>query len=129
MLPVDNEPLANGHAPNTPVGKRAKRPRKAAAKPARKAKAAKAAKPKAKAQTASVAKLDVFGFRKGSERSKAAAIYARPKGATLGEVKTKTGKLQFNVLTQLKSMGHKVKAVPEAGPTKRPVIRYFVFAK
>ena len=74
-------------------------------------------------------KLDQFGFRKGSIKSKAAAMYAGKKGATLSEVKEKLDSTQFNLLTELEEKGFKIDRVhiPSAG--NRPVTRYRVHAK
>lgn len=116
------------------------RPKVKAARPAKKAAPVatpRAAKAKAKAKTAKPAKkaakrerdpakLDPFGYRKGSIRSLAAAMYASKRGATLAEVKAKVGTIQFNVLTELKDRGFKRKEVREASKSGREVTRYFV---
>ena len=49
---------------------------------------------------------DTFGLRKGTNTQKAAALFA--KGATMAEVKAKTGSNQYNVLKWLERQGHKV---------------------
>jgi hypothetical protein len=95
-----------------------------AAKPAKAAKA-KAAKP-AKAEKV---ELDKFGYRKGSLRSQAAALYSTGKGATLGEVKEKLGSVQLNVLTELEGKGYKVTKTKEAGDGPRQVTRYHLKSK
>lgn len=134
---------ANGQTPPTPeaVKTKAAKPRiakpkaakaakpKAEAKPAKKAAAKAKAKPAKKAtteRTADPAKLDEFGLRKGSLKSKAAALYAGKKGATLKEVEEKVGSPQFNVLTQLREKGFKVLESKIAGDGGRQVTRYQV---
>ena len=94
-------------------------------------KAAKAAAKPAKAKPAkrTNAELDEFGYRKGTLRSKAAAMYAAKKGATLNEVKEKLGSLQLNVLTQLEDRGFIVTKSKEAGSGSRQVTRYHLKAK
>jgi hypothetical protein len=72
---------------------------------------------------------DVFGFRTGSMKSKAAAMYSSKKGATLEEVKTSLGSVQLNLLKDLEQRGFKVKRVKEAGDGKRQVTRYFLSGK
>lgn len=54
-------------------------------------------------------KLDQFGFRLGSKRAKAAALYASKAGATLAEAKAKAGSPQYNVLTELENKGYRIK--------------------
>ena len=49
---------------------------------------------------------DSFGLRKGSNTAKAATMFR--KGATMAEVKTKTGSNQYNVLKWLEKQGHKI---------------------
>lgn len=117
----------------------ARKPRKAVAKAngAAKVKAApKAAKavkaaPKAKAKAAKVTKtpLDEYGYREGSLKSQAAAMYGSKKGATLEEVKAKLKSVQLNLLTDLEAKGFKVSKVKEDGDGKRQVTRYFLRAK
>jgi hypothetical protein len=114
-----------------PAPKPAKKPAKAPGKPAGKAKAAKADKP-AKADKAPAkprkapAPKDDFGYREGSMKSQAAALYAHKKGATLEEVKEKLGSVQLNVLKELEGKGHTVKRVKEKGDGTRQVTRYFL---
>ena len=123
----DNETVeAETEAPAAePVKAKVKRKAKAKAKPAK----AKPAKPaKAKKAKAPV-KLDVYGLRDGSVKSKAAAMYASGKGATLNEVKKKLGSVQLNVLTELALRGHKVKQVKEAGEGNRKITRYHLTIK
>ena len=109
-------------------------------------KAAKAAKGKDKASKKDVAKAngkdkgkkavskpakdkapverDQFGFRKGSKKSLAAALYSGKKGATLAEVKEKTGSSQLNLLTELKGRKVKIETTKEKGAGKKQVTRY-----
>ena len=114
---------ANGHA---------KEPAKVA-KSIKTAKAEKPAKVKAKAErkerTVDPAKLDKFGFRKGSIKSNAAAIYAKGKGATLAEVKEAVGSNQFNLLTEVEARGHTVQKTSVDGEGNRKVTRYKITAK
>jgi len=116
---------ANGHAKEATPMK--------AAKPAKAAKAEKPAKAKAKAErkerTVDPAKLDKFGFRKGSIKSNAAAIYAKGKGATLAEVKEAVGSNQFNLLTEVEARGHTVLKTSVSGEGTRKVTRYKITAK
>ena len=108
----------------------AAKPVKAAGKAAKPVKAAgKAVKAKAKAAKAPKAAktpLDDFGFREGSIKSQAAAMYASKKGATLAEVKAKVGSVQLNLLTELMANGHKVKRTKVDGTGSRQVTRYFL---
>jgi hypothetical protein len=91
----------------------------------------KAAKGKAKKaeRQRDPAKLDAFGFRKDSIKSKAAAMYAKGKGATLGEVKEVLGSVQFNLLTELEGNGHKVDKTEVKSSTGRMVTRYKLHGK
>lgn len=101
--------------------------------PAKKAKANGHSKPKAvkarKARTVDASKLDQFGFRLGTIKSKAAAIYAAKNGATLSEVKDKLKSTQFNLLTEVTKRGFKVKRTPETGDTNRKVMRFKIATK
>src|SRR6266700_7326996 len=83
---------------------------------------AKVAKPKA----ATKVEKDVWGFRKGSAKSKAIAMYARKSGATLEEVKTAVGSIQLNVLNSLEENGKLVERIKEQRKGQRPVTRYFL---
>jgi hypothetical protein len=114
---------ANGNAA-TPTKAKAAKPLKAAAKPAK----AKAVKAKAQRQR-DPAKLDQFGFRKGSIKSTVAAMYAKGKGATLAEVKESVGSIQFNLLTELKGRGFKVEQAEVKSPAGRLVTRYKLHAQ
>ena len=49
---------------------------------------------------------DKFGLKKGSNTQKAATMFR--KGATMADVKTKTGSNQYNVLKWLEKQGHKI---------------------
>jgi hypothetical protein len=54
--------------------------------------------------------VDHFGLRKGTNGSKAAAMFARPSGATMAAVAAKTGGgTVYNLLRRLEGRGHKVK--------------------
>lgn len=111
---------ANGKAPV-----KAKAKRKAAAKPA---KGAVKAKGKKVERQRDPAKLDAFGFRKGSIKSKAAAMYAKGKGATLAEVKEEVGSIQFNLLTELIERGVTVNKAEVKNEGGRMVTRYKIAA-
>ena len=105
---------------------------KASAKNAPKA-TAKVAKGKAKApaaeRTRDPTKLDAYGFRLGSVKSQAAAIYAKGKGATLAEVKDALGSVQFNLLTEVKAKGYDVEETEVKGTSGRMVTRYKIVTK
>ena len=105
-------------------------PHKASAKAAAKA-SAKPVKGKAKraAPVRDPAKLDVYGFRKGTIKSKAAAMYAKGKGCTLGDVKEALGSVQFNLLTELKDNGFKVDTAEVKNAAGRVVTRYKIQPK
>jgi len=49
---------------------------------------------------------DKFGLTKGTNTQKAASMFR--KGATMAEVKAKTGSNQYNVLKWLERQGHKI---------------------
>ena len=98
---------------------------KAKAKPAIKAPAKTATKP-AKAPVEPVKakpNADVYGYLMGSLKSAAAALYASKGGATLAEVKDKTGSVQLNLLKDLEGRGFKVKRTKEPGAGSRQVTR------
>ena len=106
-----------------------KKPRKARSKPARKLKAK--GKPRAKAAKRRIsdpAKVDQFGLRKGSIKSRAASIYSRGKGATLADVRDAVGSTQFNVLSELKKRGYKIQKSSAKGQ-HRAVTRYHLIPK
>jgi hypothetical protein len=139
--PAKTKAKANGHA--KPVVKAAgkaaakaapKAPVKAKTAPKAAAKAAKAAPAKAnakvtKAKAESTVKKDQFGFREGSAKSAAVALYARKSGATIEEVKEKLGSVQLNVLFALEEAGHEVVKKKEVREGQRPVTRYFLKLK
>lgn len=93
----------------------------------------KATKGKAKAPAAQrqrdLTKLDAYGFRLGTIKAKAAAMYAKGKGATLADVKAALGSVQFNLLTEVKERGFTVEEADVKGPTGRIVTRYKIVAK
>ena len=102
-------------------------PHKAKVKAAPKA----AVKAKGKARAKPVrdpAKLDTFGFRKGTIKSKAAAMYAKGKGATLADVKEVLGSVQFNLLTELEGRGFNIGKVETKNAEGRAVTRYKISA-
>lgn len=71
---------------------------------------------------------DNFGFRKGSKKSEAAKLYSSKKGATLAEVKEKTGSSQLNLLKELEEKGHKILKEKVKGTGKKQVTRYKIAA-
>lgn len=112
------------------------KPRKALAKPARahkasngNGKAPKVTKATRAARTVDPAKLDRFGFRKGSLKSQAAAMYSSRKGATLAEVKEALESTQFNLLTELEAAGFEIEKTPIKGNGPRKITRYRVIPK
>jgi hypothetical protein len=122
-------PVAADTPPPKPH-KAAKKARKATAKGNGKAIKAKGMKGKArKPRTVDPAKLDPFGFRKGSKKSKAAAMYASKKGATLSQVKDALKSTQYNLLTELEERGFKVTKEAISGDSDRKVTRYHITAK
>jgi hypothetical protein len=105
---------ANGQAKPKKAAKVAK------AKPAKGSEKTKVAKPKAEPK----ADKDQFGLRKGSSRSKAAAMYARKNGATLEEVSEAVGSIQLNVLKELEANGWVVEKEKQERKNARPLTRY-----
>lgn len=101
---------------------------KVAKKAAKTSKVSSPKKPKKRAKEPTI-QLDDFGFRKGSIRSKAATLYSRPNGATLSEVKSKLGSVQYNALKALRVKGFKVTSKEEDGKANRPATRFFLHAK
>jgi len=75
--------------------------------------------------------VDAFGFRKGSLKSKAAAMYAAKGGATLAAVKAKLKSTQFNLLTELKARAKefRVERSLVAGVGKRKATAYHISAR
>ena len=153
MVESDVEVAGNGHDEATPLApkRRARKmqtspsgptlkamarkaaqnkPAKAAskAKGAAKAKPAKGAKAR-KARTVDPTKLDQFGLRKGSIKSRAAAMYASKKGATLNEVKEALESTQFNVLTELEGKGFEVVRYKVPGIGARQATKYQLLTK
>jgi hypothetical protein len=114
-----------------PASKPAKGKGKPAAAPAKaKGKAPATAKPAAKPKAEKkVVEKDAFGFKKGSLKSKAAAMYSRANGATLFEVKTALSSSQLNVLGELEGKGFKVVKKKEPGAGSRPITRYVLSGK
>src|SRR6516162_5548017 len=130
--PIEAVPKARRKVKAKPPEAEAAKPAKA--KPAAKAKAAVMGKTKAKApvkakRNRDPAKLDEYGYRKGSIRSKAAHLYASKKGATLAEVKAKLGTVtQYNVLTELQKRGFELRRKAERNRDGRDVTRFFISA-
>jgi hypothetical protein len=120
----------NGKQPVKAAGKTpAKAPAKAkGAAPAKAAVKGKAKAPKAERHR-DPAKLDTFGFRKGSIKSRAAAMYAKGKGATLAEVKEAVGSVQFNLLSELRANGFTVETSEVKNANGRMVTRYKLLPK
>ena len=104
---------------------KAKTAPKATAKPAKATVKAKA--PKAKAE--SKVEKDAYGLRKGSAKSKAAALFARKSGATLPEIKEAVGSVQLNVLVGLEAEGYEVIKKKETRNEGRPLTRYYLKGK
>lgn len=144
------EPMSTETTVETPKPK-AKPPANAngAAKPARKAPVKAAGKPKAKAAAklpakakaapkalkkpakatapkGPPAKLDKWGIREGTAKSKAVEMYASKGGATLNEVKAVVGSVQLNVLKGLEAEGHLVTTKREKLDGARTCTRYFL---
>jgi hypothetical protein len=128
---------ANGHdkAPVKAAGKpkpvkAAKAPKAVKTAPKATAKAAKAIKPaKVAKPRAEAAEKDAYGFRKGSAKSKAVALFARKNGATLEECKEAIGSVQLNALVALEEQGYTVERKKEAREGARSVTRYILKAK
>ncbi len=71
---------------------------------------------------------DIFGFRNGSVKSKAAHAYYRPSGATVAEATAAGGgSTQFNVLRELKNAGWKIDAHRERSHTGHWVLRFYAY--
>jgi hypothetical protein len=90
------------------------------AKPAK----GKAKNGKATARNVDTAKRDQFGFRLGTKKAAAAALYASKRGATLAEVKEAVKSTQFNLLTELEKKGFKINKTPTSGEKERKVTNY-----
>ena len=107
-----------------------KAPAKVKAAPKAKKAASKAPKAKAKPRKAPDVALDAYGYREGSLKSKAMAMYASKQGATLAEVKAKLKVIQLNCLMALDGKrGYKIVRVKEEGPGPRKLTRYFLKTK
>jgi len=114
--------VSSANGVQAPAHKAAPKAAKAAPKAAKAAKAK--AAPKA-AKAASKVQLDKYGLKVGSLRSKAAALYASKKGATLQEVSEKLdSSTQFNVLKELEKKGFTVERTTENGKGRRQVTRF-----
>ena len=104
---------------------------KAPVKAKGKGKAAKATPPAPKANKVprkAATPLDAYGYREGSKKSLAAAMYASKKGATLEEVKAELGSVQLNLLKDCEKQGFKVERTKENGTGKRQITRYHLSA-
>ena len=94
--------------------------------------AKKARKPRAKSngeratRKVDLSKLDQFGFRLGSKKAQAAAMYASKKGATLAEVRGALQSTQFNLLTEIEKRGFKIERMPATGEHDRKVTRFHI---
>lgn len=88
--------------------------------------AKKEAKPKAEKPEI---KRDAFGFREGTVKSKAAAMYASKDGATVDEIRDALNSVQLNLITELEKRGFTVKREKEKKPSGRIITRYFIEAK
>lgn len=124
---VAKAPKANGAANGAAKATTKAKPAPKAAKPAKTPAKAKAAPAKAKAE--STVKRDAYGYRVGSLKAQAAAMYGSKHGATLGEVKAKLNSTQLNLLTELEAKGFKVKKTKEGGEGSRQVTRYYLTTK
>jgi len=133
MRKAEQAPAKGKAAPAPAKGKAT--PAKAAPAPAKgkapgKAAPGKAAPAKGKAEPAkakaSSVEKDAYGFKKGSLKSRAAAMYAGAKGATLLEVKKALDSSQLNVLVELEQRGCSVRKKKEKGLGKREITRYFL---
>lgn len=94
----------------------------ASSKPAKAAKAH-------KSRTVDPAKLDRFGLRLNSIKSRAASMYASKKGATLDDVRQAVGSVQFNVIKELEEKGFKIDRDQVPGKGARMATRYHLMAK
>jgi len=75
------------------------------------------------------AERDSFGFRKNTKTSIAAALYARPEGATQREIRDACGgKTQLNLLRVVEKRGFKV--IPKKEKFEdREITRYFIMTE
>ena len=83
---------------------------------------------KRKPRTFDPDKLDQFGFRLGSKKSKAAAMYGSKNGATLAETKKALKSVQYNVLSELVEKGYKIKRSVDTGDENRKITRFHLIA-
>lgn len=70
-------------------------------------------------------KKDKYGFRPGCIKSRAADMYCSEDGATLAEIKNKTGSTQYNVLKELEKQGYTITKKFVDGRGARPIIRFW----
>ncbi len=112
----DNENVA---LQQQPAADEQNEPKKATRKRAKKANGN--GKPRRKRGEPAV--LNVWGLREGTARAKAVALYARPEGASLAEVKGAVGSVQYNVLTEMKTRGHTVTVSGKRGAQRYQLIR------
>lgn len=117
------KPAAKGKA-DTKKSDKAKAGKAEAKKDAKKPAAKKDGKAKEAKPKKPAVERDQFGFRKGSKKSEAAKLYASKKGATLAEVKEKTGSSQLNLLKELEAAKFKIEKTKVAGAGKKQVTRY-----
>lgn len=73
------------------------------------------------------AAVDAYGFKLDTVRSKAAAMYASKKGATVAEVQEALGSLQLNLLKDVEKRGFTIERTKEKGGT-RMITRYRIVA-
>lgn len=120
FLKRTGKPPVKKEAPMADVSNEAPKPDAPKAKPI-----------KGAAKPASTAKADVdaYGYRTGSLKAKAAAMYAAKGGATLAEVKAALGSVQLNLLKDLEGRGFTVTRVKEPVEGKRPITRYHLTVK
>lgn len=71
--------------------------------------------------------LDQFGYRVGSAKSNAAALYVV--GATRKEIKDKLGTDQYNVLLELEQQGYIITKKRVRIGKNRPHLRYTISTK
>jgi hypothetical protein len=108
---------------------KAKRNGKASPKARAIGKAVKAVAKASKPRNVDPAKLDRFGLRLNSLKSRAAALYAAKRGATLADVREAVGSTQFNVITELEGRGFKIQRDQVQGKGAKMATRYHLLAK
>ena len=74
------------------------------------------------------AAVDAYGFKLDTIKSKAAAMYASKRGATVGEVKEALGSLQLNLLKDVEKRGFTIERTKEKTGS-RSVTRYKIVTK